>query len=178
MTVIEETDPPDQRLRIDELAAARAALLEGPSSRASQAQRAKGKLTVRERLDLLFDPGSFREVEGFRRHRASGFGLEERRPYSDGVVTGWGTVDGRTVFAYAHDFRIFGGSLGEAHAEKIHKLMDLAESAGAPLVSLSDGAGGRIQEGVTPLAGYGGSFPRDGRGSGVIPQVRLVLGPG
>ncbi|WP_244194947.1 acyl-CoA carboxylase subunit beta [Amycolatopsis echigonensis] len=165
------------QLRVEELAAARKSLYDGPSARATEAQRAKGKLTVRERLDLLFDPGSFREIEGFRRHRASGFGLEDRRPYTDGVVTGWGTVHGRTVFAYAHDFRIFGGSLGEAHAEKIHKLMDLAETAGAPLVSLSDGAGARIQEGVTALAGYGGIFSRNVRASGVIPQISVMLGP-
>jgi acetyl-CoA carboxylase carboxyltransferase component len=170
-------DPPDLRGYVEELAAARARVLEGPSARASQQQRDRGKLTVRDRLDLLFDPGSFREIEGFRRHRAVGFGLEDRRPWTDGVITGWGTVFGRTVFAYAHDFRVFGGSLGEAHAEKIHKLMDLAESAGAPLVSLSDGAGARIQEGVTALAGYGGIFQRNVRSSGVIPQISVMLGP-
>ncbi|MFF3441533.1 acyl-CoA carboxylase subunit beta [Streptosporangium sp. NPDC002721] len=144
---------------------------------ATKQQRAKGKLTVDERLELLFDPGSFTEIEQLRRHRASGFGMENRRPYTDGVVTGWGTVHGRTVFAYAHDFRIFGGSLGEAHAQKIHKLMDLAAATGAPLVSLSDGAGARIQEGVTALAGYGGIFQRNVRASGVIPQISVMLGP-
>lgn len=123
----------------------------GMGQRSTEQQHARGKLTVHERLDLLFDEGTFREIEGMRRHRATGFGLENRRPYTDGVVTGWGEVNGRTVFVYAHDFRIFGGSLGEAHAEKIHKVMDLAESAGCPLVSLSDGAGARIQEGVTAL---------------------------
>ncbi|WP_225993539.1 acyl-CoA carboxylase subunit beta [Actinomadura rudentiformis] len=146
----------------------------GPSA---EAQHARGKLTVRERLELLFDRGTFREIEGLRRHRATGFGLEDRRPFTDGVVTGWGRVHGREVFAYAHDFGIFGGSLGEAHAAKIHKLMDLAESAGAPLVSLNDGAGARIQEGVTALAGYGGIFRRNVRASGVIPQISIVLGP-
>lgn len=145
--------------------------------RATQQQRARGKLTVEERLDLLFDHGSFTEIEPLRRHRASGFGMEDRRPHTDGVITGWGTVHGRTVFVYAHDFRIFGGSLGEAHAEKIHKLMDLAASTGAPLVSLSDGAGARIQEGVTALAGYGGIFQRNVQASGVIPQISVVLGP-
>ena len=167
----------DLRQRVAELTAARNDLLAGPSPGATEQQHAKGKLTVRERLELLFDAGSFREVEGFRRHRATGFGLEDRKPPSDGVVTGWGTVHGRTVFAYAHDFRIFGGSLGEAHAEKIHKVMDLAESAGAPLVSLSDGAGARIQEGTTALAGYGGIFRRNVRASGVIPQISVMLGP-
>ncbi|MFD2468875.1 acyl-CoA carboxylase subunit beta [Amycolatopsis silviterrae] len=169
--------PHDLRARVEELGAAREEVLEGPSAAATERQRAKGKLTVRQRLELLFDAGSFREVEGFRRHRAFGFGLEDRRPYSDGVVTGWGTVYGRKVFAYAHDFRIFGGSLGEAHAEKIHKVMDLAETAGAPLVALSDGAGARIQEGVTALAGYGGIFRRNVKASGVIPQISVMLGP-
>ena len=113
----------------------------GPSDRATEAQHAKGKLTARERIALLLDEGSFHEVEQLRRHRATGFGLEAKKPYTDGVITGWGTVDGRTVFVYAHDFRIFGGALGEAHATKIHKIMDMAISAGAPLVSLNDGAG-------------------------------------
>ncbi|AUH44787.1 acyl-CoA carboxylase subunit beta [Streptomyces sp. CMB-StM0423] len=149
----------------------------GPSERATAAQRAKGKLTARERIDLLLDEGSFNEVEPLRRHRASGFGLEAKRPYTDGVITGWGAVHGRTVFVYAHDFRIFGGALGEAHAEKIHKIMDKAISAGAPLVSLNDGAGARIQEGVSALAGYGGIFQRNTRASGVIPQISVMLGP-
>jgi methylmalonyl-CoA decarboxylase subunit alpha len=169
--------PWDMRARVAELHAIRDAVAEGPSAAADQAQRDRGKLTVRERIDLLFDPGSFHEVERFRRHRGTGFGLEARRPYTDGVVAGWGKVHGRTVFAYAHDFRIFGGSLGEAHAEKIHKVMDLAESAGAPIVSLSDGAGARIQEGVSALAGYGGIFRRNVRASGVIPQISVILGP-
>ncbi|WP_180303462.1 acyl-CoA carboxylase subunit beta [Streptomyces sp. JV178] len=165
------------RARVEELASLRAAVVAGPGEKATQAQKAKGKLTVRERLDILFDEGSFVEIEGLRRHRATGFGLEDRRPHTDGVVTGWGTVDGRPVFAYAHDFRIFGGALGEAHAQKIHKLMDLAESAGAPVVGLCDGAGARIQEGVTALAGYGGIFRRNVRNSGVIPQISVIMGP-
>ncbi|WP_438839539.1 acyl-CoA carboxylase subunit beta [Actinoplanes digitatis] len=144
---------------------------------ATQRQHAKGKLTARERVELLLDPGSFTEVETLRRHRATGFGLEAKRPYTDGVITGWGTVDGRTVFVYAHDFRIFGGALGEAHAQKIHKIMNMAISAGAPLVSLNDGAGARIQEGVSALAGYGGIFQRNTRASGVIPQISVMLGP-
>ena len=113
-----------------------------------------------------------------RRHRATGFGLEDKQPHTDGVITGWGTVYGRTVFVYAHDFRIFGGALGEAHAEKIHKIMDMALAAGAPLVSLNDGAGARIQEGVTALAGYGGIFQRNTvAASGVIPQISVMVGP-
>jgi acetyl-CoA carboxylase carboxyltransferase component len=174
---VRESSPPHLRDAVAELAELRAEAMAGPGAWATAAQHAKGKLTVRDRLDLLFDPGSFTEVEGLRRHRASGFGLEDNRPHSDGVVTGWGEVHGRTVFAYAHDFRIFGGSLGEAHAEKIHKIIDLAESAGAPIVGLCDGAGARIQEGVTALAGYGGIFQRNVRCSGVIPQISVILGP-
>ncbi|MCG7203800.1 acyl-CoA carboxylase subunit beta [Streptomyces arenae] len=149
----------------------------GPGAKATEAQHAKGKLTARERIELLLDEGSFTEVEALRRHRAAGFGMEAKRPYTDGVVTGWGTVHGRPVFVYAHDFRMFGGALGEAHATKIHKIMDMALAAGAPLVSLNDGAGARIQEGVTALAGYGGIFQRNTRASGVIPQISVMLGP-
>lgn len=149
----------------------------GADPRATERQHDKGKLTARERIDLLLDKDSFSEVEPLRRHRATGFGLEDNRPHTDGVITGWGTVLGRTVFVYAHDFRIFGGALGEAHAQKIHKIMDLAIAAGAPLVSLNDGAGARIQEGVTALAGYGGIFRRNTLASGVIPQISVMLGP-
>ncbi|MGZ3099704.1 acyl-CoA carboxylase subunit beta [Streptomyces sp. H72] len=163
--------------RTEELLHLRQAARGGPSAAATRAQHERGKLTVHERLELLFDQGTFTEIEGLRRHRATGFGLEDRRPHTDGVVTGWGRVHGRTVFAYAHDFRIFGGSLGESHAEKIHKIMDMAEAAGAPLVSLNDGAGARIQEGVSALAGYGGIFRRNVRASGVIPQISVMLGP-
>ncbi|MFC9627029.1 acyl-CoA carboxylase subunit beta [Streptomyces sp. NPDC056930] len=184
MSVGEETPltimaPADGHLRdrAAELRELRESVRRGPSERATEAQHAKGKLTARERLALLFDEDTFTEVEELRRHRAVGFGLEDRRPHTDGVVTGWGQVHGRTVFAYAHDFRIFGGALGEAHAEKIHKLMDLAESAGCPVVGLCDGAGARIQEGVTALAGYGGIFTRNVRNSGVIPQISVILGP-
>ncbi|MEU9291747.1 carboxyl transferase domain-containing protein, partial [Streptomyces sp. NPDC048275] len=116
----------DIRGRVAELHGIRAQALAGPSEKATAAQRAKGKLTARERIGLLLDAGSFREVEQLRRHRATGFGLEAKKPYTDGVITGWGTVEGRTVFVYAHDFRIFGGALGEAHATKIHKIMDMA----------------------------------------------------
>lgn len=177
MTVVEQSPTHTVHNRAAELREIRAAVEHGPSEHATQAQRAKGKLTARERLALLFDDGAFTEVEGLRRHRATGFGLEDRRPYTDGVVTCWGQVRGRTVFAYAHDFRIFGGSLGEAHAEKIHKIMDMAATAGAPLVGLCDGAGARIQEGVSALAGYGGIFQRNVRSSGVIPQISVIMGP-
>ena len=163
--------------RVAELARLRKEIHDGPSPKATEAQRSRGKLTARERLETLFDDGTFTEIEPWRRHRASGFGLEDRRPYTDGVITGWGRVFGRTVFAYAHDFRIFGGALGEAHAEKIHKVLDLAETAGAPIVGLCDGAGARIQEGVTALAGYGGIFQRNVRNSGVLPQISVMVGP-
>nr|WP_042179871.1 acyl-CoA carboxylase subunit beta [Kibdelosporangium sp. MJ126-NF4]ADB02850.1 AzicG [Kibdelosporangium sp. MJ126-NF4]CEL14069.1 Acetyl-coenzyme A carboxyl transferase alpha chain / Acetyl-coenzyme A carboxyl transferase beta chain; Propionyl-CoA carboxylase beta chain [Kibdelosporangium sp. MJ126-NF4]CTQ88435.1 Acetyl-coenzyme A carboxyl transferase alpha chain (EC 6.4.1.2) / Acetyl-coenzyme A carboxyl transferase beta chain (EC 6.4.1.2); Propionyl-CoA carboxylase beta chain (EC 6.4.1.3) [Kib len=163
--------------RLAELADVKDRATAGTDPAATERQHAKGKLTARERIDLLLDPGSFREIEPLRRHRAAGFGLESKRPYTDGVVTGWGTVYDRTVFVYAHDFRIYGGSLGEAHATKIHKIMDMAEAAGAPLVSLNDGAGARIQEGVTALAGYGGIFQRNVRCSGVIPQISVMVGP-
>ena len=167
----------DDVSRIDELTLLKSLIVEGVDPAATQRQHAKGKLTVRERIDLLLDEGSFNEVEPFRKHRAQGFGMEEKKPYTDGVVTGWGTVYGRTVFVYAHDFRIFGGALGEAHAEKIHKIMDMALTVGAPLISLNDGAGARIQEGVTALAGYGGIFQRNAQASGVIPQISVMLGP-
>ncbi|MFD5075722.1 acyl-CoA carboxylase subunit beta [Streptomyces sp. NPDC058371] len=189
MTVIEERTvaqpplaaaplaPATTRTRLAELELIRQHAHEGPSPGSSAQQHARGKLTARERIELLLDEGSFTEIEPLRRHRATGFGLEAKRPYTDGVVTGWGTVHGRTVFTYAHDFRIFGGALGEAHAAKIHKVMDLALAAGAPLVSLNDGAGARIQEGVSALAGYGGIFTRNVAASGVIPQISVMLGP-
>ncbi|MFD7923235.1 acyl-CoA carboxylase subunit beta [Streptomyces sp. NPDC059740] len=163
--------------RLLELARAKEAARGGPGSAATARQHARGKLTPQERIGLLLDKDSFVEIEPLRRHRAAGFGMEDNRPHGDGVVTGWGTVDGRTVFVYAHDFRAFGGALGEAHAAKIHKVMDMALATGAPLVSLNDGAGARIQEGVSALAGYGGIFRRNTRGSGVIPQISVMLGP-
>ncbi|GAA1374753.1 acyl-CoA carboxylase subunit beta [Streptomyces beijiangensis] len=177
MTALDDKPVRQRRGTVAELEAIRDTVHRGPSEKATEAQHAKGKLTARERLGLLFDDGRFTEVEGLRRHRASGFGLEDKRPYTDGVVTAWGRVSGRAVFAYAHDFRIFGGSLGEAHAEKIHKIMDMAATAGAPIVGLCDGAGARIQEGVTALAGYGGIFQRNVRNSGVIPQISVMMGP-
>jgi methylmalonyl-CoA decarboxylase subunit alpha len=163
--------------QVEELRQLHSQAVAGPSTKATEAQHAKGKLTARERIALLLDEGSFNEVEPLRRHRASAFGMEDKKPPTDGVVTGWGTVHGRTVFVYAHDFRIFGGALGEAHATKIHKIMDMAIATGAPLVSLNDGAGARIQEGVTALAGYGGIFTRNAYASGMIPQISVMMGP-
>jgi acetyl-CoA carboxylase carboxyltransferase component len=149
---------------------------DGVDPAATARQRALGKLTARERIALLLDENSFVELDVFARHRATGFGLEHRRPDTDGVVTGWGTVDGRRVCVYAHDPRIFGGALGEVFAAKIHKLMDLAESMGVPIIGFNDGGGARIQEGVNALAGFGGIFMRNVRASGVVPQISVVLG--
>jgi acetyl-CoA carboxylase carboxyltransferase component len=142
---------------------------------ATERQHAKGKLTARERLGHLLDEGSFTELDLFRRRTGGRAGGAQQ--YTDGVITGSGTVYGRRVFAYAQDFRVFGGSLGEVHAQKIHKVMDLALAAGAPLIALNDSGGARIQEGVTALAGYGGIFRRNVRASGVIPQISVILGP-
>jgi acetyl-CoA carboxylase carboxyltransferase component len=140
-------------------------------------QHALGKLTARERLALLLDEGSFTELDLYRRHQSTGLKLSQSRPHTDGVICGSGLIGGRRVFVYAQDFMIFGGSLGEAHAAKIHKVMDLASSAGAPLIGLNDSGGARIQEGVTALAGYGGIFRRNVHASGIIPQISVLLGP-
>ena len=156
---------------------ARKELAESAGEQATHRQRALGKMTARERVDALLDDGSFVEIGLLARHRAAGFGLERDRPDTDGVVTGWGTVDGRKVFVYAHDFRIFGGSLGEVFATKIHTLMDLAAATGAPVIGLNDGGGARIQEGITALAGFGGIFARNVSLSGVVPQISVILGP-
>jgi acetyl-CoA carboxylase carboxyltransferase component len=145
--------------------------------RAVQRQHALGKRTARERLALLLDEDSFVEIGTYRRHQAQGLKMGGSRPYTDGVVTGSGTVDGRQVFVYAQDFTIMGGSLGAAHAAKIHRVMDLALEAGAPLIGLNDSGGARIQEGVGALDGYGGIFHRSVQASGVIPQISVVLGP-
>ncbi|MFI6577533.1 acyl-CoA carboxylase subunit beta [Nocardiopsis sp. NPDC050513] len=166
----------DARQRVAELRALHERVRDGDEA-ATRRQHDKGKLTVRERVGLLFDKDTFVEVEPLRRHRATGFGLEGKRPHTDGVVTGWGRVHGRQVFVFAHDFRLFGGALGEAHAQKIHKIQDMALKAGCPIVGLNDGAGARIQEGVVALAGYGGIFQRNVRSSGVVPQISVMLGP-
>ena len=162
--------------KINELEARKEEARNAGSPRAIERQHEKGKLLARERLELLLDPGSFHELDLLARHRAHAAGLEER-PYTDGVVTGWGTIDDRKVFVYSQDFTVFGGALGEVFAEKIHKLMDLALKTGAPVIGLNDGAGARIQEGVVSLASYGGIFWRNVQSSGVIPQISVVLGP-
>jgi acetyl-CoA carboxylase carboxyltransferase component len=163
--------------RVEELGKLKDAALNAGSPAAIERQHARGKLTARERLEVLLDPGSFVELDMLARHRAHGFDIERTRPLTDGVVTGWGTVDGRKVFVFSQDFTVFGGALGEVFAEKIHKVMDLAESVGAPFVGINDGAGARIQEGVVSLAAYGGIFYRNVRASGVIPQISVVMGP-
>jgi len=142
-----------------------------------EAQHAKRRMTARERLDLLLDKGSFHEVDAFVEHRSTGLGLDDKKILSDGVVTGWGTIDERLVYVYAQDFTILGGSLGEAHAAKICKIMDMALKNGAPVVGLNDSGGARIQEGVASLGGYADIFLRNTLASGVIPQISAILGP-
>jgi acetyl-CoA carboxylase carboxyltransferase component len=144
---------------------------------ATRKRHLRGRLTAREGVDLLLDAGTFMETDLFVRHRAHGFGLEHRRPETDGVVTGWGEVHGRRVAVVSHDARVLGGSLGESFAQKVHKVQDLAESAGIPIVLINDGGGARIQEGVASLAGFGGIFRRNVRASGIIPQISVVAGP-
>ncbi|MGK2959377.1 MAG: acyl-CoA carboxylase subunit beta [Acidimicrobiales bacterium] len=163
--------------RLEDLAKRKEEALHAGSERSVERQHAKGKLLARERLDYLLDEGSFHELDMLARHRAHGLGLDDERPYTDGVITGWGTIDGRKVFVFSQDFTVFGGALGEVFAEKIHKVMDLAQSVGAPMIGLNDGAGARIQEGVVSLASYGGIFRRNVASSGVIPQISVVLGP-
>src|SRR3954447_2543530 len=146
------------------------------SARAVEKQHAKGKMTARERIEKLFDEGSFVELDELARHRSTNFGLEKRRPYGDGVVTGYGTIDGRQVCVFSQDFTVFGGSLGEVYGEKIVKVMDLAIRTGCPIVGINEGAGARIQEGVVSLGLYGEIFRRNVHASGVIPQISLIMG--
>lgn len=152
------------------------ALQGGGASRVEQ-QHARGKLSARERLDVLLDEGSFTEIDAFVTHRATDFGMDEQRYLGDGVVSGFGRIDGRLVFVYSQDFTVFGGSLSEAHAEKICKVMDLAVENGAPIIGLSDSGGARIQEGVVSLGGYADIFLRNTMASGVVPQLSLIMGP-
>jgi acetyl-CoA carboxylase carboxyltransferase component len=163
--------------RIEQLRKLREEALHSGSRRAVDRQHEQGKLTARERIAHLLDKGSFQEMDMLVRHQASGFGIEQKRPPGDAVVTGYGTVDGRTVFVYAEDFTVFGGSLGRAVADKICKLMDLAMEVGAPIIGLKDSGGARIQEGVASLDGYGRIFERNVRASGVIPQISVIMGP-
>jgi acetyl-CoA carboxylase carboxyltransferase component len=134
-------------------------------------------MTARERVEYLLDEDSFHELDMLNRHGASGMGLEDSRPYTDGVITGFGTIDGRKVCVYSQDFTVFGGALGETHGAKIHKIMDMATTMGLPIIGLNDGAGARIQEGVGALHAYGGIFHRNAKASGVVPQISVILGP-
>ncbi len=158
------------RSRIDEA-------VHAGSARAVEKQHAKGKKTARERIEMLVDPDSFTEIDEFARHHATNFGMEKNRPYGDGVVIGTATVDGRPIALYSQDFTVFGGSLGEVHAEKIVKIADFALKSGIPLIGINDSGGARIQEGVASLNGYGKIFRLNTRSSGVIPQISLILGP-
>src|SRR6056297_2623337 len=141
------------------------------------AQHSKGKLTARERIELLLDEGSFEEFDMFVAHRCTDFGMQNNRPYGDGVVTGWGTINGRQVYVFSQDFTVLGGSVSETHAQKICKIMDMAVQNGAPVIGLNDSGGARIQEGVDSLAGYGEVFQRNIEASGVIPQISVIMGP-
>jgi propionyl-CoA carboxylase beta chain len=163
--------------KIERLRELRQQSLQPDNQRAVQRQHDAGKLTARERVELLLDKGSFQEIDPFVQHHAAGFGIEEKRPLGDAVVTGWGTIDGRNVFIFAEDFTRFGGSLGEVVADKICKVMDLAMDTGTPIIGLKDSGGARIQEGVLGLNGYGRIFERNVRASGVIPQVSVIMGP-
>ncbi len=149
----------------------------GGGQRRIDAQHAKGKLTARERIELLLDRDSFEEFDMFVEHRCTDFGMESEKMPGDGVVTGWGTVNGRTVYVFAKDFTVFGGSLSEEHARKITKIQDMAMKNRAPIIGLFDAGGARIQEGVAALGGYGEVFQRNVLASGVIPQISVIMGP-
>jgi propionyl-CoA carboxylase beta chain len=149
----------------------------GGGERRIQQQHAKGKLTARERIDLLLDDGSFEEIDAFVTHRIDDFGMGTQKVLGDGVVTGWGRIDGRLVYVFSQDFTVFGGSLSEGHAEKIVKIMDMAVKNGAPVIGLNDSGGARIQEGVLSLGGYADVFLRNVLASGVVPQISAIMGP-
>ena len=162
---------------IGQLETKRAAARLGGGEKRIAAQHAKGKLTARERLELLLDDGSFEEWDMFVEHRCTDFGMAANRPPGDGVVTGYGMINGRLVFVYSQDFTVFGGALSEAHAEKICKVMDQAMKVGAPVIGLNDSGGARIQEGVASLGGYAEVFQRNVTASGVVPQISMIMGP-
>ncbi len=162
---------------LDELEAKRKQARLGGGQARIDKQHAKGKLTARERIELLVDEGSFEEYDTFVAHRCTDFGMENDRPMGDGVVTGWGTVNGRLIYVFSQDFTVFGGSLSETHAQKICKIMDMALRNGAPVIGLNDSGGARIQEGVASLAGYADVFLRNVKASGVVPQISVIMGP-
>src|SRR5689334_11006744 len=159
----------DLRRRYDEA-------MHAGSARAVEKQHAKGKKTARERVEALLDPGSFIELDELARHRSTNFGMDRNRPSGDGVVTGYGTVDGRPVCVFSQDVTVFGGSLGEVYGEKIVKVLDFAMKNGCPIIGINEGGGARIQEGVVSLGLYGEIFYRNTRASGVIPQISLIMG--
>src|SRR3990172_12074638 len=163
--------------RIQRLQEMKNRALEGGGTKRMEDQHKKGKLTARERIDVLLDEGSFEEIGMFVQHRSSDFGLEKQKYLGDGVVTGHGRINGRLVAVFSQDFTVFGGSLSEAHAEKICRLMDLALKLGIPVIGLNDSGGARIQEGVVSLGGYADIFLRNTLASGVIPQLSAILGP-
>ena len=163
--------------KLADLAARREAAATAGGQRGIDKQHAKGKMTARERIQWLLDDDSFVELDELARHRSNNFGLEKTRPYGDGVVTGYGTIDGRPVCVFAQDFTVFGGSLGEVFGEKIVKVMDMAMATGVPVIGINDSGGARIQEGVVSLGLYGEIFQRNVHASGVIPQISLIMGP-
>jgi propionyl-CoA carboxylase beta chain len=162
---------------LSELETRRAVARAGGGAARVEAQHSKGKLSARERVELLLDEGSFEEFDMFVAHRCTDFGMEENRPAGDGVVTGWGTVNGRLVYVFSQDFTVMGGSVSETHGAKICKIMDMALQNGAPVIGLNDSGGARIQEGVGSLAAYGEVFQRNIEASGVIPQISVIMGP-
>ncbi|MDP2005815.1 MAG: carboxyl transferase domain-containing protein, partial [Rubrivivax sp.] len=162
---------------IEQLENKRAAARLGGGEKRIAGQHAKGKLTARERLELLLDEGTFEEWDMFVEHRCADFGMADNKIPGDGVVTGYGMINGRLVFVFSQDFTVFGGALSEAHAEKICKVMDQAMNVGAPVIGLNDSGGARIQEGVASLGGYAEVFQRNVMASGVVPQISLIMGP-
>src|ERR687897_1337674 len=162
---------------LEQLEKKRDAARAGGGARRIEAQHAKGKLTARERVELLLDEGTFEEWDMFVEHRSHDFGMEKNRPPGDGVVTGYGMINGRLAFVFSQDFTVFGGALSEAHAEKICKVMDQAMKVGAPVIGINDSGGPRIQEGVASLGGYADVFQRNVMASGVVPQISMIMGP-
>ena len=162
---------------LEELTKRRADAASGGGKERVAAHHAKGKLTARERVELLLDEGSFEEFDMFVTHRTTDFGMDRTKPAGDGVITGWGTINGRMVYVFSQDFTVFGGSLSETHAQKICKIMDMALQNGAPIIGLNDSGGARIQEGVASLAGYAEVFQRNVLASGVVPQISVIMGP-
>ena len=163
--------------KIEGLGRLREAAANPAPEQAVERQRERGKLTARERIELLLDPGTFVELDRYRVHRSHNFGLEENKPLGDGVITGYGEISGRKVCVFSQDFTVFGGSLGEVYAQKICKAMDLALSTGCPIIGINDSGGARIQEGVVSLAGYADIFHRNVLASGVVPQISVIMGP-